>query len=137
EISSGTICGLTHERPSFIDSCPYLKERDYPGGFNWGAFFLTPIWLLFHKKVLIGILMILLNLFFQGLISSRSELVIPVFILILIINGYFGIAGNKISWLAFKEASYDDTAKKEKRWNIAGIVVFIILVILNIIPFIT
>ncbi|MFQ5729496.1 MAG: hypothetical protein ACE5GN_03955 [Waddliaceae bacterium] len=109
-------------------------------GFNWGSFVLTPLWLLFHGRVGTGIFLILLNIVLRAagfLVMEEALLVLFIFIQLsiqVIIMSYFGLVGNEIAWKNKGYVSVDELRKKQRGWNIVGILVgvFIILPILLI-----
>ena len=101
--------------------------------FNWGAFFLTPIWLLFHGRIAIGLLLIGLSIVLNlaGQVSPLMGLLtIPIFLVIAI---YFGTQGYKIAWSG--SGIYDtveDVKRRERNWAIVGLIIFVVLFVLRI-----
>ena len=90
--------------------------------FNWGAFFLTPLWLIFHGKVLMGILLIIFNIalrFFLELGGIGTN-IFGIF-LSLLIGAYFGARGNEIAMKDRGNQLLEDVKKRERIWSIWGI----------------
>jgi hypothetical protein len=108
------------------------RFEDY--GFNYGAAFLAPIWLMTHGKIGIGILLVI-----YGLISwilfplfGSAGFVIELVIAICII-AYWGSSGNEIAMKYGGYSSAAETKFREKGWNIAGIIFGVI----DVLSFIT
>ena len=103
--------------------------------FSCGAFFLAPVWLLFHGRVGTGILVMLLILFLRGVADLWGAAnVVAVFIQLLIAL-YFGERGNEIAAKHRCYASLEELKRKEKGWTIAGLVVGIVGVVLAVIAY--
>lgn len=119
DFHDGVICGLYQEKPTFNETCTDIKLRSYPDGFNWGAFSLTSLWLITHNRIPYGVVIFLL-LVFSMFIPS---LILPVVVVVLLAKVYFGYYGNKISWKETENATLDAVEKKEKVWNVAGLIV--------------
>lgn len=114
------------------DQCEHTEENL---GFNWGAFFLTPLWLLFHGKPLTGVLLML-----YGFISRAWGLMgVPGLFIGLIISlciaCHYGSEGNKIAMKTKGYSSLDELRSAERPWAIAGIVVGSIVVLLTVVAF--
>jgi len=106
-------------------------------GFNWGATGVTPLWLLFHGRVGLGLLLIALNvgLNILGRVAALGGGLPLVFVLVVV--GYaiaigFGVAGNRIALRHNKAATLEEFNRKERGWNIAGVIVFVLVAALNI-----
>ncbi|HLG13610.1 MAG TPA: DUF2628 domain-containing protein [Blastocatellia bacterium] len=112
------------------------RARDaVPRDYNWGAFFLTTIWLLLHKRAGTALIMLLLNLctivvIFNAALAyaggRRSTFDLALVSLVLILTGmlaslYFGSEGNRIAWETRRYESFEQLGKKQRRWGIAGI----------------
>jgi hypothetical protein len=91
------------------------------GGWNWGAFFLSFLWLLNHRLVAWGI-----GYFVLACIPYISILSLPISI-------YLGIAGNKLGWQNRRFESIEDYKACQKIWAYWGIGVFIATFVLGII----
>lgn len=91
------------------------------GKFNWGAFLLTWIWGLKHKSF------ITLIIFPVAIFSG-----IPVigFLLSLGVLIWFGINGNKWAWQNNQFESVEKFHELQKKWAVAGLVVFCIFSVL-------
>ena len=96
--------------------------------FNFGAFLMTPIWLLLHRRVLAGILLILLLAATNMVGGAAPFLGLLGFVISIAISVYFGINGYRIAW---QDRGYydtvDDVMGRERKWAILGIVVAILL----------
>lgn len=98
-----------------------LTIEKFSWGFNFGACFLTPLWLVFHKKIKFGIAVFFTKFFFDVLkVYGINIIYIEVLIGILIML-YFGINGNKISWSVKHYNSLKELRQSQFNWNIAGI----------------
>ena len=102
--------------------------------FSWGAFFITGIWGLFNRQVLLFAAMtslFLMMCFSKNVISSLIILTLS-----LIMRFLYGFTGNQIAWKKRKSdvtASYFDG--KAQALNIGGII-FGVLVLLPLLAFI-
>ena len=95
--------------------------------FNWGAFALTFIWLLFHRRAGTSlILVVLLNLFFGFAFgSSRGAGFFLTYALIVYpIRLYFGFVADEIAWETNRYTSFQQLKQKQKGWILAGKIVF-------------
>jgi|GEM_PF-3041308 len=106
-----------------------MDDEEYPPEilscrFNFGAFLMTPIWLLLHRRYLAGGLLILLHAVTNivggmvpllGLLRAALSIAASV---------YFGIKGYRIAW---RDRGYydavEDVRRRERRWAILGIVI--------------
>lgn len=90
-----------------------------PSGFNWGAFLLTPLFLLFYGRV--GMALFLVGV---GLISSLmfggACLIIIALPVALIVGLYFGIRANEVAWATQRFETHAALKRSMFRWNIAG-----------------
>ena len=128
-----TVRALLEER---LGSVPELSiavndttqtRQDY--GFNFGAFFITPLWLLFHGRVGTGVLLIVLNFISRAAVLLGEGGVFSVIIIQMFIMFYFGTTGNRIAWEKKGYASREELKEGERGWNIAGILIGISIVI--------
>lgn len=87
-------------------------------GWNWGAFFLTFIWGLAHR-VWISLLALLS---FIPYIGTFIALGIAIFL---------GVKGNELAWQAKHWESVQKFKETQKKWAIAGFVVFVIVLVLS------
>jgi hypothetical protein len=78
---------------------------------NWGAFFLAPIWGIYHK----------------------SWWMLLAFVVPFIVNLIAGIEGNKIAWKNRKWKDYKHFKSSQKIWGIVGLIIFLIVFIGNVI----
>lgn len=106
-----------------------IDEEDYPPEilscrFNFGAFLMTPIWLLLHRRFLAGLLLILLHA-----VTNIVGSMMPLFGLLgtalsIAASVYFGIKGYRIAW---QDRGYydavEDVKGRERKWAILGIVI--------------
>ena len=92
--------------------------------FNWGAFALWPIWGFGNKMSYLFVVYVVL--------SIASYLVVPALIAIAI-SFYLGFKGNKLSWEKKDWASIERFEKIQHRWNVAGIVVIVVPLIIALI----
>jgi hypothetical protein len=102
-------------------------DRVKPKQFNWGAFALTPIWLLFHKRIGTVLILILLTLvLIAATFRSEPGVVMLKFysIMIYIIRLYFGYVGDEIAWETKRYSSFEQLKEKQKGWILAGKIVF-------------
>jgi len=97
-------------------------------GFNWGAFFVTPIWLLFHGKIGISLLLILLNIVFRFIGVPGISSFIVVLLIDFSIALYFGFRGNRIAWDNKGYISIEQLKEKQRIWNILGFIGFTIYI---------
>lgn len=92
--------------------------------FNLGAFLMTPIWLLLHRRYLMGGLLILLNVVINFVGAAVPLIGFLGGVLMIAIAIYFGIKGYRIAW---EDRGYYDTVedvkRRERTWAIVGIVV--------------
>lgn len=85
-------------------------------GWNWGAFFLNWIWSI-GNSVWIGLL----------------ALISPITLIVAIV---LGIKGNEWAWQKHKFQSVEQFKQVQKSWSIAGLILFIIGVVMTVIYFI-
>lgn len=96
--------------------------------FNWGAFMLPGIWGLFNSHWWLLLVMIGIGSI-DKLFDDAMWATIVSLVLELIVGFIFGVSGNESAWdeekttLSLEEANQFD--KKQKRWNVAGIIVAI------------
>jgi hypothetical protein len=92
--------------------------------FNFGAFLMTPIWLLLHRRTLVGGLLILLHAVTNIIGEVLPLLGLLGFALSIAASVYFGIKGYRIAWL---DRGYYDTVEdvkaRERKWAAVGIAV--------------
>jgi hypothetical protein len=92
--------------------------------FNVGAFLMTPIWLLLHRRFLTGGLLILLNVVVNFAGAAVPLLAFLGGVLMIAIAVYFGLKGYRIAW---EDRGYHDTVEDVKRreriWAVVGIVI--------------
>ena len=96
--------------------------------FNWGAFMMPGIWGLFNSHWWLLLVMIGIGSI-DKLFDDAMWATIVSLVLELIVGFIFGVSGNESAWdeekttLSLEEANQFD--KKQKRWNVAGIIVAI------------
>lgn len=107
------------------------EENAFPPSinkFNWGAFALWHFWGFGNKMSYLFVVYFVLS------IASASQLlVLPVLIITLAISFYLGFKGNKLSWEKKDWASIERFEKIQHRWNVAGIVVILVPLIIALI----
>jgi len=92
-----------------------FKELDK---FNWGAFFLNPVWI------------VLCNKNYIALVSAGQKLLAGIFFaLVLGLNIWSGMEGNERAWQGKKWNSIEEFNKIQKRWALAGLVIWIVVAI--------
>lgn len=100
------------------------EENAFPPSinkFNWGAFALWHFWGFGNKMSYLFVVYVVL--------SIASYLVVPALIAIAI-SFYLGFKGNKLSWEKKDWASIERFEKIQHRWNVAGIVVIVVPLII-------
>jgi hypothetical protein len=107
--------------------CPrgdHVSDRPgarYIGQWNWGAFCLTPLWLLNHGCIWYGILYMVIGLVpFLGLVCLPAAI-------------YCGISGNKIAVTRRRFADEAQFVAVQNAWRNWGIPIFFGLPILSLI----
>ena len=95
--------------------------------FNFGAFFMTPIWLLLHRRYLMGGLLILLSVV-VGINGGAAPLLgFLGGVLMITIAVYFGLKGYRIAWEDRGHYdAVDDVKRRERMWAIIGIAVTVV-----------
>jgi len=101
-------------------------------GFNWGAFFLAPVWCLFNGRAGIGVFLIIWNLASQAAALIGIECCVVVLLIDLVVALYFGTQGNEIAWKEEGYSSIEELRRRQRGWNIAGIILGIFGIILII-----
>lgn len=92
--------------------------------FNWGAFGLLPLWGLGNGKSY------LFFLYLPIIFTLQENIIVTLLsVIFLIIAIYYGINGNRISWMNKNWSSIEVFDRVQKRWNVAGILGLIISVI--------
>lgn len=91
--------------------------------FNWGAFVLLPFWGLGNGKPY------LFFLYLPSIILHENVISTIISIIFLFISIYYGINGNKKSWTGKNWISIEVFDRVQRRWNIAGILVLIIVIV--------
>jgi hypothetical protein len=121
-------------------NAPILASSDRPEseGFNFGAAFLAPIWLLAHGKVGYGLLLVLYSFLSRifGVFGLGAYLVGVVITSSIIV--YCGSIGNRIAMEYRGLSSIEEAVKTENGWNIAGGlvgIVYTLVVIANLVSF--
>lgn len=139
-MANGITCGLTNAKPDFVDKCedfeldaerdaelqrkkPHASSSYTPEpeklGFSWGAFGLTGLWLLFHGKV---------GMFFVLLVLSFIPIIGQVIVFVMALN--YGFNGRSIAWDHGNYRSIEELKQGEMGWDVAGIVVFILMIVI-------
>jgi hypothetical protein len=96
--------GRTRKETAVNDDLKVATTTEAPKGWNWGAFFLTWIWGIFNKTWIAFLVF-----------APFANLVMP-FVL--------GAKGNEWAWNHAKWEGVDHFQRVQKRWAIAGLVVF-------------
>ncbi|MBF4694984.1 hypothetical protein [Fusibacter ferrireducens] len=94
-----------------MQTYPEITEKLYVG-----AFFLTPIWAIYHKKYLVFILSVIPIV---SLLASFSALVY----------------GGKWAWESRDWETENDFMENRSKWNIAGVLTCCVLVLIKVIFF--
>lgn len=81
---------------------------------NWGAFFCTWIWAAYHKIYWPLVIIII------GCIPYLGQ------VALLTLSVYLGITGSTKAWNSGRYANFDSFKTAQKRWAIAGILLFVI-----------
>ena len=89
--------------------------------FNWGACFLSWIWGLFHKSYLTLLTIPAVFIPFIGAFVCIG------------LDVWFGIKGNEWAWQNKKWESVEHFHSVQKKWAIAGIIVFVVGMLFQII----
>ena len=84
--------------------------------FNWGAFLLSFIWGLFHKKYITLLIIPVLFIPYAGLFIA------------FVLTVWFGIKGNEWAWRNKKYDGIRDFHDSQRSWAIAGIVVSVLII---------
>ena len=96
--------------------------------FNWGAFFFDWMWGLANgclgKMKLVFVILILLLVPFVNILAGLGYLVLKI---------YFGLKGNEWAYEGRAFYSPQDFEDTQKRWAIAGLAVYLPIIILGII----
>ncbi|MCF8267012.1 MAG: hypothetical protein K9I69_02930 [Ignavibacteriales bacterium] len=114
-------------RGSGHDDLPGNEPEDF--GFNIGAAVLTPLWLMFHGRILTGILLIIFSFFARllGLLGAGGLFLY--LIIVLAVMGWAGFAGNRIAGKHKNIYHPEAIQVSEKGWTTAGIIVGIVIVL--------
>lgn len=103
--------------------------------FNWGAFFLTPIWLMSHRRFAAGVMVALFNLASHTVDQLGTGAVIGSFIIGLGISWHFGRQGNRIAMESGKFGSLEELRRSQRTWAGVGLVLTGIMFIVNLASF--
>lgn len=99
---------------------------------NFGALFLTPLWLLFHRNIFWSIFYSIIYL----LALQYAD-----FGLLLAFQLGFGIfvavIAHDLLWKSGRYNSLEEIIEKEKKWNIAGFIALIFSIVINIVFFVS
>jgi hypothetical protein len=138
---NGITCALTNEKPNFVGECKDFKPTTVIEGeivksseekqssqtvvpeklgFSWGAFGLTGLWLLFHGRI---------GAFFAVLILSFIPILGQIIVFFMALN--YGSEGHAIAWERGNFKSVAELKQKELGWDIAGALVFAIVLIFS------
>ena len=101
-------------------------EKTFPSNinsFNWGVFIWWPYWGFFNEMSRLFLIYFAVSLF--------CFLWIPIIVLF-ILSIYYGKKGNFLSWKNKSWKSIERFEKVQNRWDVAGIIYFIVLSILFI-----
>lgn len=111
-------CKHCHERKLYS-----YDEKEFPSNinsFNWGAFVWWPYWGFSNGMSRLFLIYFVLSLL--------SFLWIPIIVLI-VLSIYYGKKGNLLSWKNKHWESIERFEKIQNRWDVAGIIGFIIFLI--------
>ena len=141
-LERGITCALTDAKPDFLGDCENFEldaekdaalerqknqdiaKRTMPSenlGFSWGAFGLTGLWLMFHGQI---------GMFFVLFILSLIPIIGQIAVFIMALN--YGFSGRSIAWDYGNYESVQELKRKELGWDIAGGLVFILMVFVGI-----
>jgi len=92
--------------------------------FNFAAFLITPIWLIFHGKAWIGV-----SLFIFNVVAVILAIIgfWETFLIQLLVALYFGAVGNDIAYIYHNCQTDDDLYLSQRPWKIGAWLVFVIL----------
>lgn len=112
------------QNTNFTDSHVSSQLPNFLDSWNWGAFSLSWLWGIFHG-IYWPILVIACNFIpYVGPIIGLGVCV------------YLGMNGNKMAWDIFvtkNKGDVFDFTQKQSKWNMAGIVVFVIVIICSLV----
>jgi hypothetical protein len=129
-----TEAALTAEEAAFPESLQELREIDtglrrpttkeaaFPESlpFNFGACFITILWLFFHGRSGTAVLLILYNLVSRLSILLGPAGVIMNLLVVIMISFYFGTQGSEIAWKYKGYTNLEELKRRQRPWNIAG-----------------
>lgn len=118
--SASKFCGECGNKINGEENIHEIKEVDITktNKWSWGAFFLNWIYLIgMQEKWWIIVIAFICNS-------------IPILNIVSII--YFGLEGRRIAWRQRKWRSFNQYLEAQKKWDIWGIVIFIIEIIIGV-----
>lgn len=124
------------------------------GKFNWGSAYIGFIWSIANgcfvrwvleslvviavsSLVTYGMLALIEFLKPQWVLVSILDRILTVLISLLILFVYCGIRGNRWAWQAFSDKDINLFVKRQKKWNLIAIILFILSIILLIVQIVT
>lgn len=137
-----SLLGLIRLLPKILKSSEVVTERELQFeqraatppiqeqiGFHWGAFFLTPLWLLARRRLAWGALAVLWlfaggYLFTLGIGFKLSYFLLSVGFMI-----YFGLHGYRLVRQTYSGLDDKKLLEKERGWRIAGIMIGIFFLV--------
>lgn len=96
-------------------------------GFNWGAFFLAPLWLLFHGRLGVALALVILGAAGSVVAAASAAGAIAVLAFEFAVGSYYGLNANDIAWEERGYETMDDLRRSQWGWNVAGVVVGLVL----------
>jgi hypothetical protein len=126
-----------NKKISDIDSTPIsVFDQEIPSKynkFNWGAFFAAPLYVLLYGKwkLFCSFLVIILLRYFckKREIEYGNILEILLYVINIALRIYVGVVANKIAWKV-KWSSFEKYVAAQRNWNIFGIIMCSILLII-------
>lgn len=106
------------------------KEPECLDKFNWGAFLLMGLWGLFNKHAWLFFVQWGFNIIYR-IAGNDNFVVTAVFgVLEIALALVYGFKGNKEAWEKVDNITPEQFDKKQHRWSVAGIICFVLTMVL-------